>query len=382
MKRMVILVTVPIVLETWFKGQPKFLSSYYDVEIITSNGDNIKDIENFEGVKIKIVDFNRKINLLKDMKVLISLFFHFLKSKPSIVYTLTPKAGLLGMIASYFAQVPFRVHSVVGLPHLEAKGIKREVLLLTEKLTYLFSNHLYCNSLNLVKEINNLTQKKVKVIANGSVNGVDTQYFKDRYSEDEKGILRAKYDILKDDFVLIYVGRVVKDKGINELILVFEQLSEKYNNLKLLLVGDFESDLNPISYKSKQAIDTNKNIFHIKFQQDIRDYLAISSLFVLPSYREGLPNVLIEAGSFGLPLVATNINGCNEIIVDGDNGALVDAKDTKSLYVAIERFIVDEKYYSFIKSNSRKNIKDRYSQQYFYKKLHEEFENIEVKSCA
>jgi len=312
--------------------------------------------------------------------VLISLFVYFVKLKPLIVYTLTPKSGLLGMIASYFARVPYRIHSVVGLPHLEAQGIRRTILLFTEKLTYLFSNHLYCNSLNLIKEINKLTQKKVKVIANGSVNGVDMQYFEDGYSENEKQILRAKYDILKDDFVLIYIGRVVKDKGIDELILVFEQLSWEYDNLKLLLVGDFESDLNPISQKSQKLIDTNQNIFHIEFQQDIREYLAISSLFVLPSYREGLPNVLIEAGSFGLPLVATNINGCNEIIIDGENGVLVDAKDTKSLYGAIERFIIDEKYYSFIKSNSRKNIQDRYSQQYFYKKLYEEFRNIEGKN--
>ncbi|MDO8455087.1 MAG: hypothetical protein Q7S59_10995, partial [Sulfurimonas sp.] len=113
MNKLVIVVTVPVVLETWLKGQAKFLSNYYEVEIITSNSKNIKSIEKFENVSIQVVDFNRKINFFKDLKVLLQLFFYFIKKRPSIVYTLTPKAGLLGMIASYLARVPNRIHCVV-----------------------------------------------------------------------------------------------------------------------------------------------------------------------------------------------------------------------------------------------------------------------------
>src|SRR3990167_816769 len=153
MKKLVIVVTVPVVLETWLKGQAKFLSNYYEVEIVTSSSDTIKNIEQFENVSIKVVDFNRKINFFKDLKVLIQLFLYFIKIRPSIVYTLTPKAGLLGMIASFMAMVPNRIHSVVGLPHLEARGKRRKILMFTEKLTYLFCTNLYSNSLNLVNEI-------------------------------------------------------------------------------------------------------------------------------------------------------------------------------------------------------------------------------------
>ena len=154
MKKIIMIVTVPVVLETWLKGQPGFLSRYYDVEIITSDSDTIKQIQKYEGVSIKVMDISRQINLFKDIKVLVLLYFYLLKSKPFMVYTLTPKAGLLGMISSWIARIPHRIHNIVGLPHLEAIGKRRIVLEITERITYLFSSKLYCNSLNL----NNLYQ--------------------------------------------------------------------------------------------------------------------------------------------------------------------------------------------------------------------------------
>ncbi|MCX6051224.1 MAG: glycosyltransferase family 4 protein [Campylobacterales bacterium] len=377
MNKLVIVVTVPLVLETWLKGQAKFLSNYYEVEIITSSSENIKNIEQFENVSIKVVDFTRKINLFKDLKVLLQLFLYFIKNRPSIVYTLTPKAGLLGMIASSVAMVPHRIHSVVGLPHLEAQGRKKSILIFTEKLTYFFATNLFCNSFNLISEIKKLTTKNVTVIGQGSVNGVDTDNFHDILNEQEKLQIRFENQIFENDFVLTFVGRIVKDKGINELISVFVQLKKKYIHIKLLLIGDYENELDPISKNSKKIIDSEKDIIYIKFQEDIRNFLAISNLFVLPSYREGLPNVLIEAGSYGVPLVATNINGCNEIIRHAENGALVNKKDEVSLYNEIEKFIVDKEYYNRIKNNVRKSVVDRYSQNCFYDELRKEFLKIQ-----
>lgn len=377
MKKLVIIVTVPVVLETWLKGQAKFLSNYYEVEIITSSSQSIKNIEQFENVSIKVVDFNRKINLFKDLKVLIQLVLYFIKNRPSIVYTLTPKAGLLGMIASCLAMVPHRIHSVVGLPHLEAQGRKKSILIFTEKLTYFFATNLFCNSFNLISEMKKLTTKNINVIGQGSVNGVDIDYFHNTLSEQEKLQNRLKNQISENDFVLTFVGRIVKDKGIDELISVFVRLKKKYIRIKLLLIGDYENELDHISTHSKKIMETEKDIVYIKFQEDIRSFLAITNLFILPSYREGLPNVLIEAGSYGVPLVATNINGCNEIIQHGDNGALVNKKDEVSLYNEIEKFMIDKEYYSDIKKNVRKSIIERYSQKYFYGELRKEFLKIE-----
>jgi glycosyltransferase involved in cell wall biosynthesis len=377
MKKIVILVTVPVVLETWLRGQAKFLSKYYKVEIITSHAESIENIEKFENVLIKTVDFTRKINVFKDLKVLVQLYIYFIINRPFIVYTLTPKAGLLGMIAAFIARVPKRVHNVVGLPHIEAKGKRKFILISTEKLTYFFSTALYCNSFNLINEIKRLTTKKVHIIGQGSANGVDTNYFADTLSRKEKLEIRFENKIKEDDFVLTFVGRIVQDKGINELLNVFIKLKKKYLSLKLLLVGDYKNELDKVSLRSKNLMDGDEDIIHIQFQEDIRKFLAISDLFILPSYREGLPNALIEAGSYGIPLVATNINGCNEIIKHAENGALINTKDEVSLYDEVEKFILDKVYYYSIKSNVRKSIVDRYSQEYFYAELRKEFLKIE-----
>jgi len=381
MKKMTIVVTVPLVLETWFKNQPKFLSKYYEVEIITAYSENVESISEHENVNIKTMDFTRKINFIKDIKVLLQLFWYFIVNRPSIVYTLTPKAGLLGMIASWFAFVPNRVHNVVGLPHLEANGKRKIILMLSERLTYWFSSKIYCNSFNLKKEIEcKMTKKPVNVIGNGSVNGVDTEYFKDNLTKKEKEKISKSIKINSNDFVITFVGRIVKDKGINELVNVFSSLKQEHNRIKLLLIGDYEDDLDPISNETKKIINEDQDILQINFQQDIRNYLAISDLFVLPSYREGLPNVLIEAGSYGIPLVATDINGCNEIIIEGKNGTLINKKDEDSLFHAINKFIVDKEYYQDIKKNVRESIYQRYEQKYFFDKLHDEFINIELSS--
>ncbi len=375
MKRVVIITTVPLSLATLVKGQPKYLSKFFNVTLITSSSPNNRDIEEFEGVEIISIDMSRKITPFKDLKSLIKIYLYLLKTKPDIVYSFTPKAGLLAMIASFLARVPKRVHNIVGMPLMEASSKKRILLKSIERLTYSFATNLFCNSYGLREFINkNLTKREIKVIGNGSINGVDTEHFKDIYSKEEKDRLREELNIRENDFVLLFIGRVVKDKGIDELIEAFNILNKKYKNIKLLIVGDFEADLNPID--NIEQLNSNKNIIRIDFQKDIRPYLSISSLFVLPSYREGLPNSLIEAGSFGVPLLATNINGCNEIIIDGENGLLVEKKSIDSLTNGIETLIKNKKLYQKLKSNIRNSIIKRYNQKFFLSKLKDELENL------
>jgi len=377
MKKLTIIVTVPVVLETWLKGQAKFLSQFYNVEIITSYSQNIENIAKFENVKITTIEFTRKINPLKDLYILGKLFLYIRSSKSDIVYTLTPKAGLLGMIASWMARIPCRIHNVVGLPHLEATGIKKMILVMTEKITYFFASHLYSNSKNLATIVSKLSKKNIGVIGQGSVNGVDTKVFQQSLSDKEKDSIRRSLSFSKKDFVITYIGRIVNDKGINELLGAFIKLSKEFSYVKLLLIGDYYSETDAISDTKKRIIYEHHAIKYLEFQEDIKNYLEISNLFVLPSYREGLPNVLIEAGSYGIPLVATNINGCNEIIENEENGLLVEKKNTKSLYHAIHRLIEDEKFYNKVKSNVRKSIVDKYEQKYFWDSLIKEFQKIE-----
>ena len=377
MKKLIIIVTVPVVLETWLKGQPRFLSNYYEVEIITASSHTIPSVAEYENVDIKTMDFTRKISPLRDTKVLFQLVRYMIKEKPAIVYTLTPKAGLLGMIASWISRVPYRIHCVVGLPHLEAKARRKTILTMTEKVTYSFASKIYCNSLNLQTVVSSLTTKPVGVIGNGSVNGVDTEVFKDTLTLEEKKVIINNLGFMEDDFIITFVGRIVKDKGINELVNVFTKLNLKYKNVKLLLIGDYKNETDPISAISMKTIETHKSIKYLEFQEDVGEYMAISSLFVLPSYREGLPNVLIEAGSYGIPLVATDINGCNEIIQNDINGILVKKKDETDLYNAIEKFVLDTNFYKMIKSHVRESIIKKYDQKYFLNELLNEFQKIE-----
>ena len=373
MKKLIIITTVPMSLATLVKGQAKYLSSYFDVKLVTSFSEKNQEISKAEGVELKSIDMTRQITIIKDLRALIELYKYFKNQKPDIVYTFTPKAGLLGMMASFLSRVPVRIHNVVGMPLMEATGKKFILLKFIERLTYLFSTNLFCNSFGLKKFINeNLTKKDVKVIAQGSINGVDTEFFKNTKTLDEKELIRDKFKIDKKDFVITFVGRIVKDKGINELIEAFINLSKKYNNLKLLLVGDYEEHLNPIKKENKILIDSLDSIITVGFQNDIRDFLSITDLFVLPSYREGLPNSLIEAGSFGIPLLATNINGCNEIIDDGITGILVEKKSAKKLEEGIDKLLEDKELYNSIKLKVRDRIIEKYEQKYFWNELKNE----------
>lgn len=373
MKKLIIITTVPMSLATLVKGQAKYLSSYFDVKLVTSFSEKNQEISKDEGVELKSIDMTRQITIIKDLKALIELYKYFKNQKPDIVYTFTPKAGLLGMMASFLSRVPVRIHNIVGMPLMEATGKKFILLKFIERLTYFFSTNLFCNSFGLKKFINeNLTKKDVKVIAQGSINGVDTEFFKNTKTLDEKELIRDKFKIDKKDFVITFVGRIVKDKGINELIEAFINLSKKYNNLKLLLVGDYEEHLNPIKNENKILIDSLDSIITVGFQSDIRDFLSITDLFVLPSYREGLPNSLIEAGSFGIPLLATNINGCNEIIDDGITGILVEKKSAKKLEEAIDKLLEDKELYNSIKLKVRDRIIEKYEQKYFWNELKNE----------
>ena len=376
MKKIVIITTVPLSLANLIKGQPKYLSKFYNVKLVTSSSPINSKISDFEGIDIKAIDMTRKITPLQDLKAIYRLYKYISYENPDVVYTFTPKAGLLGMIASFFSRVPVRIHNIVGLPLMEAKGIKLILLKSIEKLTYFFSTKIFCNSFGLKKYINdNLTSLPITVVAQGSINGVDKEYFKHKHNKEEELETKTRYNILKDDFVITFIGRIVKDKGINELVESFAMLLKKHSNLKLLLVGDYENK-NKIDKETMRLINNLNSIITVGFQDDIRKFLSITNLFALPSYREGLPNSLIEAGSFGIPLLATDINGCNEVIENNETGLLIEMKDVKSLKNGIEKFIIDEKFYFYVKSNVRNKIIKKYNQKFVWSELKNEFKKV------
>jgi len=246
----------------------------FTVYMISSPGNNIKALEKKENCQFIEVKMYRLISPFKDVVSLYKLIKVIKKIKPSIVHTHTPKAGLLGMLTAWFCRVPVRMHTVAGLPLMETKGIKKQVLILVEKITYACANFVYPNSFALKEYIQHnkfTSSKKLKVIANGTSNGIDTDYFK-KTTEVLKNSDKIKNEsrILPTDIVFIFIGRIVKDKGINELVQAFDQLNAKYNFIKLLLVGPFEDDLDPIEKTSREIIASNKNIITTGLIDDVR----------------------------------------------------------------------------------------------------------------
>ena len=385
MKKLIRITTVPISFKVLLKGQLRFMASNgFDVKGVSSEGEELREVHENEGIAVEAITMSRKITPFQDLKSLWEMWNFLRKEKPQIVHTHTPKAGIIGMLAARLAGVPHRLHTVAGLPLMEATGTKRKILNFVEKLTYSSATRVYPNSKGLYDFIlqNNFTQSnKLKIIANGSSNGIDTTFFSpDQVTELERVTLREKLNIQPDDFVFVFVGRIVSDKGINELIKAFSQLQAVENNepagIKLLLVGGLENDLDPLNPETLAEINQNKDIISVGFQQDVRSFFAIADALIFPSYREGFPNVVMQAGAMGLPSIVSDINGCNEIIIEGENGLIIPSKNVEKLKEKMLTLAKDKNLYTKLKGNSRRMIENRYEQSVVWNALLEEYEGL------
>ncbi len=368
--------TVPRSFLELMKGQLGFLNQYYDVIAVSSSGKLLKETEEIEKVKTIPVDIQRRISPIKDLIALINLYLVFKKEKPQIVHSITPKAGLLTILAGKFAGVPIRIHTFTGLIFPTKTGIMQKLLISMDRLLCWASTNIYPEGQGVKNDLINykITSKPLKVIANGNLNGIDMGYFNSNQIEkNQKEELKNLLGINKNDFVFIFVGRLVGDKGINELISAFEILKKDIKNIKLLLVGEEERELDPLNPKTIEVIKEDKDIISVGYQKDVRPYFSIANCLAFPSYREGFPNVVIQAGAMGLPCIVTDINGCNEIIEDKKNGLIIDAKNEKQLKKAMFECLRDKELYTRLKSNSCQMISERYEQSLVWNSLLNEY---------
>ncbi|MDO6491466.1 MULTISPECIES: glycosyltransferase family 4 protein [unclassified Cellulophaga] len=379
-KKIIRITTVPVSLKGLLKGQLNYINNFYNVIGISSNDNGVlESVAEQENIQVIPVELTRKITPIQDLKSLWVLYCVLKKEKPYIVHTHTPKAGTIGMIASYLARVPHRLHTIAGLPLLEATGKKRILLNFVEKITYKFATKIYPNSFGLQQIILDhkfTKQNKLKVLGNGSSNGINTSIFNpDLISANQKNELRNSLDIKKTDYVFIFLGRIVADKGINELVTAFCKLNKENKNTKLLLVGTFEEELDPLDTTTVSKIKENKDIIVTGWQTDVKPYLSIANTLTFPSYREGFPNVVMQAGAMGLPSIVTNINGCNEIIIEEVNGTIIPVKNSDILYKKMLSFYLD-KTGKYNTTHCRQLIIDRYNQSYIWKEILEEYNSL------
>ena len=379
-KKLIRVTTIPNSLGKLLTGQLHYMSKYYDVIGVSSGGSALEDVRKQEGVPVIAVELTRKITPIKDLKSVYGLYKIFKKEKPFIVHSHTPKAGTAAMLAAKLAGVPHRLHTIAGLPLLEATGTKRTILNLVEKITYACATKIYPNSFGLqdiiIKE--KFTRKdKLTVIGKGSSNGIDTNHFNpDLYSAADNLKLRTELGFAPEDIVFTFVGRLVADKGINELILAFKKLAAIKKNVKLLLVGTFETELDPLNKASLDYIYNNDTVLGIGWQEDVRPYFAISDALTFPSYREGFPNVVMQAGAMKLYSIVTDINGCNEIIQEGVNGTIIPVKDADALYAKMLQFY-DHKEELYNPDTCRAIMVKNYERSYIWEQLHQEYISLE-----
>ena len=369
--------TIPISLNKLLKGQLKFLSKEFEVIGLSSSGTDLDEVKDREGVKTIAVEMQRGMSPFKDIVSLVKLYLVFKKEKPQIVHSITPKAGLLCMLAAKFAGVPIRMHMFTGLLFPTMKGFSQKIFIKMDQLLCWAATNIYPEG-NGVKQdlINyNITSKPLKVLANGNVNGIDLDFFSPKQiSEDQKYQLRNELNFDPQDFVFVFVGRLVGDKGINELVDAFKSFDN--SNVKLLLVGPLELKQDPIKEATIKEITNNKNIISVGSKSDVRPYLAISDVLVFPSYREGFPNVVLQAGAMELPCIVTNISGCNEIIEEGKNGIIIPPKNKLAIANAMN-FVIDNKdKKEFFRKNARSMIESRYNQKLVWNAILKEYNSL------
>lgn len=329
MKKKIIRVAAsPVSLDLLLKGQLNYLNGFFDVLAVASPGPEHKRIRRREGVGTVELEIERTISLGKDLKSLWRLFLLFRRERPWGVHSLTPKAGLLSMMAAAFARVPVRIHTFTGLIFPYRKGAFQFLLKQMDRLTCLFATHVIPEGEGVRKLLlaEKVTGKPLEILANGNVNGVDPDYFRRSGCREE---MRKRLELPEDAVLFVFVGRITEDKGIRELLVAFSALRGEGENpsVFLALVGWTED-------YDAEKLDV-PGVFHPGFQEDIRPWLEAADIFVLPSYREGFPNSLLQAGAMELPSIATDVCGCNEIVRDGVNGLLVPARDEEALRQAM-----------------------------------------------
>ena len=347
----------------FFKGQYQLLSEDFDITAIASHKDDLIKIGEDNGIKTHYIPMEREISLFKDFYSLICFICYFIKERPYIVHGNTPKGSLLSMIAAWVTRVPVRIYMCHGLRYQGCGGFKRKLLLFMERISCRCATEVMCVS-NGIKEVlieDKITNKEPVVIWNGSVRGIDTIKFNPDNFKDNSN-LKQQYNLNENDFILTFVGRIVKDKGINELVEAVNILHSKYANIKLLLIGKFENTGNPVSDITKRIIDESDFIITTGPQSNIASFLSITDLFVFPSYREGFGLSLMEAGAMGVPSIASNIPGCNEVVIDGKTGILIPSHSSQAIIESIENLYNDKELLNYIKSNCRNSIIERYEQ--------------------
>ena len=418
----------------------------YEMVAVSSPGCELDELREVDGFKTYAVSMARHISVISDVRSLFNMISVFRKERPQVVHSMTPKAGLICMLAAWLTRVPVRIHTFTGLVWPTATGLKRRILMSTDWLTCACATHIIPEGQGVMNDLRNggITKKPMKVLGYGNVRGVDMERFKGgkgcagsieadasvqgsieadasvqgsiEADASVQGSIEANASVQSSieadasvqgsmeadasvqgsmeadasvqssieatkpftSFTFLFVGRIVGDKGINELVVAFGRLQKKYKGVRLMLVGEYEENLDPVKVETREEIERNSAIMEcgVKNGDDLLIAYNDADCFVMPSYREGFPNTVLEAGAMGLPCIVTDINGSREIIEEGKNGLIVAPKDSDALYAAMERMLTDDTAREEMQRNARPMIESRFEKGFVQKCLIDYYKEI------
>ncbi len=377
MKKLLRVTTQDVSLDVLIKGQLRYMNEHgFNVVGVAEDTGRLNSVAIREGIRVINIPMHRDISIIADICSLYKLIRLFHHEQPYIVHANTPKASLLSMFAAWIVRVPVRIYTVTGLRFETATGNFRRILKLMEMITCKCATDVIPEGNGVARTLvsEHITLKPLAKIHNGNINGIDLRYF-DRTQD----VMARTVGIRKDDVTtFVFIGRMVRDKGINELIDAFCQLNDKYPNTRMLLVGNLEENLDPISPRTKTLIDSNPSIEHVGYQNDVRPWLASSDVLVLPSYREGFPNVILQAGAMGLPVIVSDVNGADEVVISGYNGIIIPRKNTDALYSAMAEMVSKPDLRHTMSSNSRQVIAEKFNQEDIWNAILERYNSYSV----
>lgn len=369
--------TVPGSLNNFCRGLLSELQERegYEVVALSSPGEALDEIREREKVRTIAVTMQRHISPVNDLRCLWKLIRVFHKEKPDMVHSMTPKAGLLCMMAAWACRVPVRIHTFTGLVFPTSTGLKRKILMATDWLTCACATHVIPEGEGVKNDLvtNRITRKPLRVLGYGNVRGIDLN----RFDPENPEVIKSAEIIRREEVLtFIFIGRLVGDKGIPELVKAFCRLNKKLPDTRLLLVGREEPQLDPLDSSTLKEISDNPGIEAIGQKSDVRPWLLASDIFILPSHREGFPNVVIEAGAMGLPSIVTDINGSREIIHNGENGLIVPSKNADALYEAMKELAETPEDIRAMAANARPMIASRFEQSFVRQCLKDYYKEI------
>ena len=358
--KLLIVTTVPQTLAMILRDQPRFLAQRFDVTLATSAGEELAAVAENERVRIEVVPMFRGIDPVADIRSIVLMAKLIRKLGPDAVHSYTPKAGLVAMTAAAFCRVPIRIHTFTGLIFPVHSGLKRALLKWADRLTAFCATLVIPEGDGVKRDLQRfaITRKPLHVIGHGNIAGVDTSHFSPDRQDVKEPAQRLATEIgLKDtDRVYCFVGRLHRDKGVKELVRAFNRLAP---NARLLIVGNADETA-PIDAATRSGLEQPR-IHLLGFQQDVRPALAIAHVLVLPSYREGFPNVILQAGAMRLPVLATDVSGCNEFVSHGANGWLVEPRNGDALFKAMqEALVLPKEQLEAMGEEGRRRVRERH----------------------